>query len=74
MQALKAKVREGLFAVPSEAPRIGSFDVLSLLGEGGMGTVYAVYDPKLDRRVALKLVKGTPNEETRGRLLREAQA
>jgi tetratricopeptide (TPR) repeat protein len=44
-----------------------------------MGIVYAAYDPELDRRVALKVLRadgggGTTDEESRLRLLREAQA
>jgi tetratricopeptide (TPR) repeat protein/predicted Ser/Thr protein kinase len=52
---------------------IGRFLVLSMLGTGGMGTVYLAYDPQLDRRVAIKLLHSRTRlaEE---RLLREAQA
>ncbi len=39
-----------------------------------MGTVYAVYDDLLDRRVALKLVKNVHSEAARRRMLREGQA
>src|SRR5262245_23168779 len=49
---------------------VGRYVVLDRLGEGGMGGVYAAYDPELDRRVALKLVRG--GAEDAG-LLREAQ-
>ncbi len=54
---------------------IGRFLVLELLGKGGMGVVYSAYDPDLDRKVAIKLLRaGTASEDNRARLLREAQA
>jgi tRNA A-37 threonylcarbamoyl transferase component Bud32/tetratricopeptide (TPR) repeat protein len=54
---------------------IDRFVVLGLVGRGGMGAVYAAYDPELDRKVAIKLLRvrgGT--EDGKARLLREAQA
>jgi len=58
---------------------LGRYIVLNKLGGGGMGVVYAAYDPELDRRVALKLLRSDPaegskQEGARERLLREAQA
>jgi tetratricopeptide (TPR) repeat protein/predicted Ser/Thr protein kinase len=56
---------------------IGRYLVIERLGAGGMGVVYAAYDPELDRKVAVKLLRseiaGDP-ELGRARLIREAQA
>jgi serine/threonine protein kinase len=49
------------------------YTVLEMLGRGGMGEVYAVYDSKLDRKVALKVLRHT-KEDYALRLAREAQA
>jgi tetratricopeptide (TPR) repeat protein len=51
---------------------LGRYVVMAPLGEGGTGIVYAAYDPELDRKVAIKLVR--PLARTQARLLREAQA
>ncbi|HEX3904293.1 MAG TPA: serine/threonine-protein kinase, partial [Polyangia bacterium] len=58
---------------------IGRYVVLGLVGRGGMGEVYAAYDPELDRKVAVKLLRvkagnGVSLTEGRQRTLREAQA
>jgi tetratricopeptide (TPR) repeat protein len=54
---------------------VGRHVVLQRLGAGGMGVVYAAYDPELDRKIALKLLlPGAGGETARLRLLREAQA
>ncbi len=54
----------------------GRYLVLDRVGEGAMGVVYSAYDPRLDRRVALKLLRpgAGAGPEDRERLLREAQA
>jgi serine/threonine-protein kinase len=53
----------------------GRYTVLEKLGQGGMGLVLSVYDGRLDRRVALKLLLHEDHERTQeARLLREAQA
>lgn len=69
----RAAVKAKLFP-EFEAPRIGRYAVLEILGEGGMGTVYACFDDQLDRRVAVKLIRGVADEHARLRVLREAQA
>ena len=54
--------------------RIGDYKVVSHIGSGGMGEVYLAHDGKLNRQVALKLVRfGTGGEETARHFQREAQ-
>ena len=52
---------------------IGRYLVVSLIGSGGMGTVYAAYDPDLDRRVAIKLLCTVGDHASRLLLVREAR-
>lgn len=67
---------------PAQLPRgslVGRYVVLSHVGSGGMGMVYAAYDPELERTVALKLLRpgrglDTDVQAASGRMLREARA
>lgn len=61
--------------------KIGRYELLEKLGEGGMGVVYVAYDPTLNRRIAIKLLRPDLSEvsdehphDARRRILREAQA
>src|SRR5499433_4376532 len=58
----------------SPGAKIGSYQVLERLGSGGMGEVYLAYDPRLDRRVAIKLLPThlAADAVARERLRREA--
>ncbi|MEO8035269.1 MAG: protein kinase, partial [Acidobacteriota bacterium] len=60
----------------STGARIGSFEILAPLGEGGMGAVFRARDPKLGRQVAIKILQHdliTSREHLR-RFAREARA
>src|SRR6516164_4001722 len=54
---------------------VGSYDILSLLGAGGMGEVYRAKDTKLGREVAVKILPATftSDPERVARFRREAQ-
>src|SRR5436305_974680 len=52
---------------------LGPYQLLRLLGEGGMGTVHLAFDPALQRQVAIKVLR-TQNGQTAKRFFREAQS
>jgi tetratricopeptide (TPR) repeat protein/predicted Ser/Thr protein kinase len=52
--------------------KLSRYIVLERLGEGGMGVVYAAYDPEFDRKLALKVL--WPGSNNQARLVREARA
>jgi serine/threonine protein kinase/Tfp pilus assembly protein PilF len=56
--------------------RLGPYEILALLGAGGMGEVYKARDTRLDRTVAIKVMGATTSGDPamRERLLREARA
>jgi tetratricopeptide (TPR) repeat protein len=65
-------------AASEPAPsRVGRFALIGQIGRGGMGVVYAAWDPQLDRKVAIKLVlddRFADAEDARHRLEQEARA
>jgi aminoglycoside phosphotransferase (APT) family kinase protein len=67
--AVEALAGDGQYAAGTV---LGDYEIVSLIGEGGMGEVYLAHDRSLGRRVALKLVqRGMGTEEIIRRFKRE---
>jgi serine/threonine-protein kinase len=80
-QVARASVADGSPGEGSKgaAPRrVGRYEIVEQIGEGGMGVVYLADDPQLGRRVALKLVRPDLAPQGSGalrpRIEREARA
>ncbi|MGD0629898.1 MAG: protein kinase [Terracidiphilus sp.] len=56
--------------------RLGHYEIKALLGAGGMGEVYRARDPRLNRDVAIKILReeGAGSIDQRSRFEREARA
>lgn len=64
--------------LPAVGAQLGRFNIVHRVGSGGMGVVFTAFDPVLNRRVAIKLVRpdaadDAPDEQ-RDRVIREARA
>jgi len=74
-RALAAVEARMFSAVAEPAPvRLGRFEIQERVGRGGMGLVYSAADPKLNRTVAIKVVRPEVGDDTSGdQLLEEAK-
>lgn len=70
---MRASLSNRMFDTPAPAVSIDRFRVLRVVGQGAIGAVYEAYDPRLDRRLALKLVRGGLPEKAQALLLEEAR-
>jgi serine/threonine protein kinase/tetratricopeptide (TPR) repeat protein len=80
---MQTTVRDAAEPVSSKHPaamrslaRLGPYEILDCIGQGGMGVVYRARDPRLDRQVAIKLLSPemAADPQARERLRREARA
>ena len=70
----RRRIESTLFG-DDEPVRLGPYHLVERLGAGGFSTVYLAYDPKLDRRLALKLLETSlAGADAWADTLREAQA
>ena len=64
--------------MPSQTTKIGRYEVVSVLGQGAMGTVYKAADPLIERPVAIKTINLNLSKQERAefeeRFYREAKS
>src|SRR5215471_14930273 len=63
-------------AVVSAGTRLGPYEIVSAIGHGGMGEVDQATDTRLDRTVAIKVLRAdlSPDPQFQQRFEREARA
>jgi serine/threonine protein kinase/mono/diheme cytochrome c family protein len=71
---LAGQAAENNGARPPENPRIPGYEVLGLLGQGGMGVVYKARQVQLKRLVALKMIRAETHTRHLARFRVEAEA
>src|SRR5439155_8711685 len=72
---LPGRIQKHVMRLPP-GTRLGSYEILSLVGVGGMGEVYRARDTKLNRDIALKILleREAADPQRRARFAREAQS
>lgn len=65
LEAAQQMVRETTQRTLAAGTRLAHYEIISLLGTGGMGEVYLAEDTRLRRKVALKMLKAELTSEER---------
>ncbi len=73
VRALRARESRPPSEHADEAPKLPGFRIERQLGQGGLGVVFAAQDEKLNRRVAIKMLRRRADTELRRRVLDEAR-
>jgi tetratricopeptide (TPR) repeat protein len=75
---VRGAVASAMFGAVGEstpAAKLGRFSLLERVGSGGMGMVYSAWDPELDRKVAIKVVRSdVAGPDSMSRLIDEARS
>ncbi len=74
--AVLAAVKARLLGALDDPARLGRYEIEGILGAGAMGRILLARDPRLDRRVALKLIAPhlVDDPVARARIVQEARA
>ncbi len=73
VRKLRGRERRPPSECEEEPPHLPGFRIERKLGQGGLGVVYAAHDEKLNRRVAIKVLKRRGDAQVRKRILDEAR-
>ena len=73
VRKLRERERRPLSETQEELPQLPGFRIERKLGQGGLGVVYAAQDEKLNRRVAIKVLRRRADAQVRKRVLDEAR-
>jgi serine/threonine-protein kinase len=61
-------------AIVAPGTRLGEYEIVARIGEGGMGTVYSGVHPLIGKKVAIKVLKATRGSDAHDRFIQEARA
>src|ERR1051325_1594510 len=73
VRELRERERRPASEHEEELPRLPGFRIERKLGQGGLGMVFAAHDEKLNRRVAIKVLRRRSDAQVRKRVLDEAR-